>query len=109
MVLTNKANTSLQLDLVTEGAVFTISILGNGQYSASLSAFGQAHIEVGIVSVKGTQITISPTSPAGPATTGEWDLQGGRLVVDGDTEFDFNQDGTSEDATLHLELRRIDL
>ena len=29
-----------------------------------------------------------------------------RLILDGDTEFDFNLDGTSEPATAHFDLRR---
>ncbi len=109
LVLTNTANSSMSLDLVEEGAVFTLSILGNGQYSASLTAFGQANVEVGTISVRGNQITITPTTPRGPATVGTWSIEGDLLVVDGDTEFDFNQDGATEAATVHLALRRVDL
>ena len=29
-----------------------------------------------------------------------------RLILDGDTEFDFNLDGTSEPATAHFDLRQ---
>ena len=109
LVLTNKANSSISLDLVEEGAAFTLSILGNGQYSASLTAFGQANVEVGTISVKGTQITITPTTPQGPPTVGTWRIEGDILTVEGDTEFDFNQDGTTEAATVRMALRRVDL
>ena len=108
MVLTNSANPSVSVDLIEQGATFTLSILATGQYSASLAAFGQSNTEVGTIEVSGSQITISPTSPAGPPLVATFAFQGGLLVLDGASEFDFNQDGTPEAATAHIELYLLD-
>jgi hypothetical protein len=106
LTLTNLANPDTSVDLIEQGATFTLSILATGQYSASLVIFGQPGQEVGTVSVSGNRITIAPNG--GSPTTGTWTLQGNTLIVDGDTEFDFNVDGIPEDASVHMELIRID-
>jgi hypothetical protein len=108
MVLTNVANPTVSVDLIEEGATFTLSILATGQYSASLSALGQTNTEVGMVEVSGNQITITPTSPAGPSLAATFAFQGDLLVLDGSSEFDFNLDGTAEAATVHIELYELD-
>jgi hypothetical protein len=104
LVLTNAANPEVSLDLVEAGATFTLSVLGNGQYSASLAAFGQSNTEIGRIEVSGNQVTITPTTPTGPSIVGTFEFQGSVLVVDGGTEYDFNQDGISESALVHMEL-----
>jgi hypothetical protein len=107
LVLSNKANPSQSVDLVEEGAVFTLSILSSGQYSATMQVFGQSlPPEVGRIRVSGSEFTLTPTSYDGAATSGTWKFQGEILVLDGDTEFDFNQDGTRQPATAHFELYR---
>jgi hypothetical protein len=108
MVLTNVANPTVSVDLVEEGATFTLSILATGQYSASLSAFGQTNTEVGMIQVSGNQITIAPTSPAGPPIIATFAFDGELLVLDGTSEFDFNLDGIAEASTVHIELYALD-
>ncbi len=109
LVMTNKANPSVRIDFIEQGAVFTLSVLATGQYSATLSAFGQSNVEIGTISLKGDRITITPTTPKGPSTVGTWKLEGTTLLLDGETEFDFNLDGTREGATVHFQLRPLDL
>ncbi|MGW8264737.1 MAG: hypothetical protein ACWGSQ_00105 [Longimicrobiales bacterium] len=104
LLLTNSANPGVSIDLVEAGATFTISILATGQYSATLAAFGQTNTEIGTVEVSGNQVTIQPTSPAGPPLVGTFYFQGRTLVLDGASEYDFNQDGTPEAAQAHIEL-----
>lgn len=104
LLLTNSANPGVSIDLVEAGATFTISILSTGQYSATLAAFGQTNTEIGTVEVSGNQVTIMPTSPAGPALVARFSFQGRTLVLDGTSEYDFNQDGTPEPAQAHIEL-----
>lgn len=106
LVLTNKANPSQSVDLVQEGAVFTLSILSSGQYAATMEAFGHTAPEVGTFTVSGSRFTISPTSHSGPPTSGTWKFEGQVLILDGDTEFDFNQDGSREPTSAHFELVR---
>lgn len=106
LVLTNKANPGQSFDLVQEGGEFNLSILANGQYVATLRVFGQPAAEMGKISVSGNRFTITPTSHDGPATTGVWRFLGEILVLEGDTQFDFNQDGTAQAATALFKLVR---
>jgi hypothetical protein len=106
LILTNKANSAQSFDLVQEGGEFNLSVLANGQYVATLRIFGQPAAEMGKISVSGNRFTITPTSHDGPPTTGTWRFQGEILVLDGDTVFDFNQDGTAQPATAHFKLVR---
>lgn len=107
LIMTNRANPLIAVDLVEMGASFTLSVLATGQYSASLTAFGATNTEVGTVTISGNQVTISPTSPEGPPLVAVWSFQGEALVLDGESEFDFNQDGVSEPALAHIVLDPI--
>jgi len=109
LTLTNTANPETVVRLIEEGATFTLSVLSNGQYQAVLEIFGQSNPELGTISISGNQVTLTPVNPPGPTTNGTWRFQGDGLILDGDTEFDFNLDGTNEDATVHFELTRIEL
>jgi hypothetical protein len=109
LTLTNQANPETVVRLIEEGATFTLSVLSTGQYQAVLQIFGQSNPELGNVSVSGNQITLTPVNPPGPTTTGTWRFQGDTLILDGDTEFDFNLDQINEQATVHFELVRIEL
>lgn len=105
VLLTNKANPAQSVDIIAEGATFTLSILATGTYTATLQIFGTpTEPQVGTIQVSGNQITIAPTNSSEPPTTGTWSRSGDRLFVDGDTEFDFNLDGTREASTVHMEF-----
>jgi hypothetical protein len=108
LLLTNQANPSVSVDLVEEGADFILSILSTGQYSASLSAFGIANTEVGTITVSGNEATITPTSPVGPPIVSIWSFQGSALVLDGESVFDFNQDGEVEPSFILIILDPLD-
>lgn len=104
LVLTNEANPSVVVDLIEEGAEFTLSILGDGRYQAVLKAFGQENLESGNISVSGDEFVLSPAPSSAVATTGTWAVNNGVLTLDGVTEFDFNQDGSREAALVHIEF-----
>lgn len=106
LVMTERANPSEVVDLVQEGMVLTLSILGNGGYSAVIQGLGA--YETGTISVSGNRITLTPTAPSSyPATEATWTLEGDVLILDGETEFDFGGDGTREAADVHMELHRV--
>lgn len=104
LVMTNQANPSVEVDLIQEGASFTLSVLANGQYAATLTFLGQGTSEMGTIKVSGSQITITPTQPEGPPLVATWSFLGENLVLDGESEFDFNLDGTPEASFSHIVL-----
>lgn len=104
LVMTNQANPSVVVDLIEQGATFVLSILANGQYSASLTFLGQGTAEMGTVQVSGNNVTITPTQPEGPPLVATWGFAGERLVLDGESVFDFNLDGTPEASFAHIVL-----
>jgi len=109
MVLTSVANPDIHPDLIADfGASFTINVQPSGQYTAILLFSGQASTQIGTVTVSGSTITLRPEVPPNEpeATSAYVFTDADHLVLDGDTEFDFNFDGTPEAATAHIELER---
>jgi len=106
LVLTSVANPEVAPDLIALGADFKLDIQPSGQYTAILIYAGQASTEIGIVSVSGNTVTLARDFPTASTSTAVYALSGDQLTLDGDTEFDFNLDGTSEPARVHFELVR---
>lgn len=107
LVLTNIANPSVAPDLVELGATFTINIQPSGAYTAILIFQEQSQTEIGQVSVSGSNITLQREFPSPETTAGVYEFSDAdHLTIDGDTEFDFNLDGTPEPALVHFELER---
>lgn len=105
LVLTNKANEQQSGDIVAQfGAVFTMDVQQSGRYLAILSAFGQSSSESGTLTVSGTLLTMRRKLPSEQTSVSEISVMGADIVIDGDTDFDFNQDGTLEPARLHMVL-----
>jgi len=93
---------------VLEFGSFFITVEASGTYTASLTVYGQANPEVGRLRViNATTLSLTPTTPPGrPVATASYTFaSASRLILDGPTEFDFNLDGTPEDALAHFELQ----
>jgi hypothetical protein len=106
VVITSVANPDIALDLIAEGATFTLNVQPSGQYTAILIYAGQPSTEIGILSVSGNVMTLNRSFPNTETSTAVYTLAGNRLTLDGDTRFDFNLDGTSEAALGHFDMRR---
>lgn len=105
MVLTNKANPQQFTDIVEEfNAVFTMDVQRSGRYSAILSAFGQSSSESGKLSVSGGILTMRREIPSENTSLAEVSQVGMDIIMDGESDFDFNQDGILEKADLHMVL-----
>lgn len=104
MVLTNKANPSVAPDLVQEGAEFTINVQPSGQYTAILLYMQSSSTEIGYLSVSGNTVILDRTFPSPSTSSASYQFSGGQLILDGDSEFDFNLDGTPEPAQAHIVL-----
>jgi len=108
MVLTSAANPDVHPDLIAFGATFSVNVQPSGQYTAILLYAGQARTEIGQLAVSAGSVTLRPSYPSGaqPATSSYSFSDADHFVLDGDTEFDFNLDGTPEAATAHMEFAR---
>jgi hypothetical protein len=106
MVISSVANPDLKVDILEQGATFDLNVQPSGQYTAILIYAGQASTEIGILSVSGNVVTMSRSFPNAETTTALYSLSGNQLTLDGDTEFDFNLDGTADAATAHIVLTR---
>jgi hypothetical protein len=96
------------LELIGLGATFTINIQPSGLYTAVLVFAGQGQTEIGQVSVSGGSTVILnrefPT-PSREISTFAF-VNADCFILEGDTEFDFNLDGTPEPALVRFVLDR---
>lgn len=105
LVLTSVANPEVIADLVGLGAVFTLSVQPSGRYTAILEGFGLPSSESGKLTVDGAYVVFMPESPPGlPESRGLWERVSDTVILVGDSDFDFNLDGTTEPATLRQVL-----
>lgn len=104
LVLTEAADTTVSPDLIALGATFTINVQPSGEYTAILLYSGQAQTEIGRIEVSGQSVTLARAYPSKSITEGTYSFNGDHLTIDGQTEFDFNLDGTPEPALVHFDL-----
>ena len=104
LLMTNAANPEVTADLVASGAIFTLSVQPSGRYTAILQGFGQSSSEIGTLTVDGPEVVLAPQSPPGPPSRAVWERVGESVILVGESEFDFNLDGTAEAAILRQVL-----
>jgi len=104
-LLTNAANTSQTVELISQGFALTFTIGAGGSLTATIEAMGMQETETGTISTSGNSVTI--TLESDPST--------GTISRDGDTitmnlttgvEWDFDDDNSDEPATGRLVMRR---
>jgi len=98
---TNADSTAEKVDLVDEGAVIEVTITAGGAFTVDFD--GDA--ETGTIVIDGDEVTI--TLDSDPAS-GTIDQNGDTVTINLDTgvEFDFDEDGTDDDATLRIVMTR---
>lgn len=106
LVIRSVFNPDLAPDLIELGATFDLNIQPSGQYTAILIYARQASTEIGTVVVAGNTVTLHREFPSRSTSTATYRLTGDVLTLEGDTEFDFNLDGTPEDAVSTMVLKR---
>ena len=104
LAMTSVANPDLTVELDTLGAVFTLSVQPSGRYTAILEGFGQSSSESGKLTVDGAYVVLMPEAPPGPESRALWERVGDSVILEGESDFDFNLDGTTEPATLRQVL-----
>ena len=108
LVLTSPVTPDLSADLIELGSTFNINIQPSGLYTAILVFQGQASTEIGSISRSGANtVILDRTFPTPSREISTYVFEGNdRLILDGDTEFDFNLDGIPDQALAHFELVR---
>jgi len=107
LVLTSPVTPSVSADLIALGSTFSLNIQPSGQYTAILTFMGRASTEIGRISRAGKTVILDRTFPAASREISTFVFEASdRLILDGDTEFDFNLDGIQDQALAHFELSR---
>ncbi len=104
LVVTSQINPAVAVDLIAQGATFTLLVQPSGRYTAILSGFGQASSESGTLSVEGNEVVFRRTLPTPETSRSTFVRHGSDVTLTGPTEFDFNFDGEVEAATLVITL-----
>ena len=107
LTITSVANPETVVDLPAQGATFSINVQPSGAYTAVLIFARIAQTELGVIEVQGSTITLRRNFPTSQVNASTYEFRGPSvLVMDGDTEFDFNLDGTPEAGLAHFELAK---
>ena len=104
LVITSAVNPEVSVDLVVEGATFTLSVQPSGRYTAILAGFGQSSSESGMLSVEGPHVVFRRSIPSVEVARSTWVREGADVILTGPTEYDFNLDGMIEDGTIVISL-----
>jgi len=109
LTMTNVADTTVVANVLDFGS-FVIVIEQSGQYTATLvvGSGNPPGIEIGDLDVIGTTLQLKRTFPPPESTASSSFVFGADdyVILDGDSEFDFNLSGVPEAALAHFELRR---
>lgn len=99
----------LSRDLLEDGATFRINVQPSGQYTAVLSLLAASQVEIGTLVRDGDQLTLYRAVPSPDTSMATYtELAPDRMRLDGTTRFDFEGDGSVEEAALLTELLRVD-
>ena len=104
LVMTSVANPQVVADLVALGATFTLSVEASGRYTAILDGFGQSSSASGRLTVDGAYVVFMQELPLPEESMGLWERIDDSVILEGESEFDFNLDGTPQAATLRQVL-----
>ncbi len=104
LVLTSAANPEVTADLVALGAVFTPLVQPSGRYTAILEGFGPSSSTSGTLTVDDAFVVFMQELPITDESIDRWERSDESVILVGESEFDFNLDGTTEPATLRRVL-----
>ena len=105
---TNTANPAQTVDLITLGATFTLNILADGDYTATVQEPGElTETLVGTLTVSGDAITIAESGQGSPTLFTAARSGNTLTLTTTDEEFDFDEDDIEEPASLRMVLQKM--
>ena len=106
-VLTSSVSDQVSIDLIQLGGTFDLNIQPSGSYTAILIYAGLGQTEMGTISATANTVTLNREFPSRENEVSAYQFVGDTvLILDGDTEFDFDFDGQEDPALAHFELLR---
>ena len=106
-VLTSSVSELVSIDLIQLGGTFDLNIQPSGSYTAILIYAGLGQTEMGTISATSNTVTLNREFPSSENEVSAYQFIGDTvLILDGDTEFDFDFDGQEDPALAHFELLR---
>ncbi len=99
VVFTNKANSSETFDLLAAGGSANVTFTAAGEFSGSFTDSGGTFV------VEGTNLIITNTGESDSETIA-FTLSGNTLTLTVDDEFDFDEDGVDESASLIIVFQK---
>ena len=107
VVHTQKSDTTVTFDLIENGGTLSLQIFSTDRYAVTVTFAGETTQESGGIRFDGTDIILSPESPAPQDDVRvSVTLMGDRMSWIGDSQFDFNFDDDPEETTLRVEFVR---
>ncbi len=104
---TNMGDPTETVDIIAFGTAFTIVVAAGGDYVATFREPGELpESEQGTISVVGDVITISESGQGSPTPFSAVRNGDTLTLTNTDEEFDFDEDGTEEPASLRIVLRK---
>ncbi|HSM02993.1 MAG TPA: hypothetical protein VK858_00135 [Longimicrobiales bacterium] len=101
------ADPSVREDILAQGATFRVNFQPSGQYTAVLTFLGASQVEIGTADLDGNQLTLYRAVPSPDTSVAVLTrLDADHIRLEGTTFFDFEGDGTREEAELLAELAR---
>ena len=106
-MLTSSVSDQVSIDLIQLGGTFDLNIQPSGSYTAILIYAGLGQTEMGTISATANMVTLNREFPSRENEVSAYQFVGDTvLILDGDTEFDFDFDGQEDPALAHFELLR---
>lgn len=104
---TNTADPTQTVDVIALGVTFTIVVSANGDYAATMQEPGELpEVEEGTVSIVGDVITVSESGQGSPTPFSAVRSGNTLTLTNTDEEYDFDEDGGEEPASLRIVLRK---
>jgi hypothetical protein len=106
MVFSSQADPNTTADVLAAGYSFTIQFNADGTLETTFTIGGSTDTDSGTYVIDGNDITLNID---GDPASGTIDRSGDTLTIDLTTgvEFDFDDDGTDDPATLRLVVERV--
>jgi hypothetical protein len=103
---TNKADPAQTFDLIAEGGTLTLTIASDGRYTGQMVMPGETDNISGTLEVQGTNLIMNDDAEPGDPDVMAFTLAATTLTLRFDESFDFDGDGTDEDASVEIVLER---